>query len=165
MGEYIVGAWLQVIAGCDVVDYNVRPPGGGLQGLGELDVVGLNFKTDTIYFCEVTTHIRGLLYKDNAETVARIKRKHARQKQYAERYSDNFNNHRFMFWSPYVPRGAVTSGLSQIEGLELVINGVYKSRVDALRAEAAHTTHDARNPVFRLLQILEHMKDWTVDPS
>ena len=165
MGEYIVGAWLQVIAECDVVDYNVRPPGGGMEGLGELDVVGLNFKTDTIYFCEVTTHIRGLLYKNNAESVARVRRKHERQKAYAARYSDNFKNHRFMFWSPYVPRGALTHGLSEIEGLELIINGAYASRVAALRVEAARTTHDARNPVFRLLQILEHMKDWPVEPS
>jgi hypothetical protein len=37
VGEYVVGAWLKIGLGCDVVDYNVRPPGGGLNGLGELD--------------------------------------------------------------------------------------------------------------------------------
>ena len=26
MGEYIVGAYLKLVEGCDVVDYNVRPP-------------------------------------------------------------------------------------------------------------------------------------------
>jgi len=54
VGEYIVGAYLQVEEGCDFVDYNIRPPGGGLEGLGELDVVGLNFKTKTAYVCEVS---------------------------------------------------------------------------------------------------------------
>ena len=163
VGEFIVGAYLQLEEGCEVVDYNVRPPGGGLEGLGELDVVGFNFETDTIYFCEVTTHIRGLLYKNNQESIARILRKHKRQKDYAKRYSDNFENHRFMFWSPYVPRGALTDGLSKIEGLELIINGAYKERVDQLSKRAGKETHDARNPFFRMLQIMEHMKDWPVD--
>lgn len=67
IGEYFVGAYLQLCEECDVVDYNVRPPGGGLAGLGELDVLGFNFKTDSVFLCEVTTHIRGLLYKNNKE--------------------------------------------------------------------------------------------------
>ena len=57
--EYIVGAYLKIIKGCDFLDYNVRPPGGGLEGLNELDVVGLDFKNKIVYLCEVTTHIRG----------------------------------------------------------------------------------------------------------
>jgi len=35
IGEFIVGAYLQLIEECDVIDYNVRPPGGGLEGLNE----------------------------------------------------------------------------------------------------------------------------------
>ena len=31
-------------------------------------VIALNFDTNTAYLCEVTTHIRGLLYKNNQET-------------------------------------------------------------------------------------------------
>ena len=53
MGEYLVGAYLQLEEQCDVVSFNVRPPGGGLKGLEELDVIGLNFKTSTAYLCEV----------------------------------------------------------------------------------------------------------------
>ena len=41
MGEYLVGAYLKIIKECDFVDYNVRQPGGGLEGLNELDVIGL----------------------------------------------------------------------------------------------------------------------------
>ena len=59
VGEYIVGAYLKLILKCDIIDYNIRPPGGGLEGLHELDVLGLNFKKRTAYLCEVTTHIRG----------------------------------------------------------------------------------------------------------
>ena len=65
VGEYIVGAYLRFIEKCDVVDYGVRTPGGGLKGLNELDVIGLSFKSSTAFLCEVTTHIRGTLYGNN----------------------------------------------------------------------------------------------------
>ena len=159
IGEYIVGAYLQQIACCDVVDYNVRPPGGGLEGLGELDVIGLDFKFSTAYLCEVTTHIRGLLYKNNKTSVERIRKKYLRQQDYAQRFLTDFHTHTFMFWSPVVPVGYLTTHLAQIDGLELIINGEYTRRIEALRQLAKTTTHDARNPFFRMLQILEHLRD------
>lgn len=159
IGEFIVGAYLQLVEGCDVIDYNVRPPGGGLQGLDELDVIGINFKTNTAYLCEVTTHIRGLLYKDNKETINRINKKHLRQKEYANQHLKNFQNHSFMFWSPVVPVGFITENLSEIHTLESIINGEYKRRVEELRTLAHETTHDARNPFFRMLQIMEHLRE------
>lgn len=159
IGEYFVGAYLQLCEECDVVDYNVRPPGGGLDGLGELDVIGFNFKSDTVFLCEVTTHIRGLLYKNNSETVDRIARKHERQKTYAKKYLSNFKSHHYQFWSPVVPRGYITEHLAKLDGLEMIINGSYKQRIEELKVKAAKETHDARNPVFRVLQILERMRD------
>ncbi len=166
VGEYVVGAYLKVVERCDFVDYNVRPPGGGLEGLNELDVVGgLDFKTRTAYVCEVTTHICGLLYGSKEETVARVANKHDRQKKYADRFLSNFENHRFQFWSPVVPSGYLTTNLSLISGLELVINGKYKQRIKILQERAREETHDARNPVFRLLQILGHMRDDPPNPS
>lgn len=158
VGEYIVGAYLQLIEKCDFVDYNVRPPGGGLTGLGELDVVGLSFQKDTVFLCEVTTHIRGVLYKDNKETVDRVRRKTERQRKFAQDHLKNFKKHRFMFWSPVVPVGYITKGLAEIKGLELVINGEYKHRVEELMELAKRTTHDAKNPFFRMLQIIGHMR-------
>jgi len=158
VGEYVVGAYLKVINGCNFVDYNVRPPGGGLEGLQELDVVGLDFERKVAYLCEVTTHIRGLLYRNNRTTVARVRTKHERQRQYAERYLAGFPTRRFMFWSPVVPRGYVTDGLAAIEGLELVINEAYAQCIDELRREAGELTNDIGNPFFRALQILEHLR-------
>jgi hypothetical protein len=157
IGEYIVGAYLQLKLDCDVVDYNVRPPGGGLQGLEELDVVGIDLKTQTAYLCEVTTHIRGLLYVDNKTTVERLAKKHNRQLQYGARYLSGFNCH-YMFWSPVVPNGYITDGLTKLPRLECVINGEYTKRVRELQKLARETTHDARNPVFRVFQILEHLR-------
>lgn len=81
IGEYVVGVCLRIIEECDVIDYNARPPGGGLEGLGELDVIGFNLKTQTVYLCEVTTHLDGLLIGQNAETtVETIRKKYKHQK-------------------------------------------------------------------------------------
>jgi len=158
IGEFIVGAYLQLIENCDFIDYNVRPPGGGMKGLGELDVIALNFKSNTAYLCEVTTHIRGLRYVSNQETITRIIKKHERQKEYANQYLKNIKNHIFMFWSPVVPRGYITEHLDEIQGLDLIINGEYKKRIEQLQLLAKNSTYDAQNPFFRMLQIMEHMR-------
>jgi hypothetical protein len=63
-----------------------------------------------------------------------------------------------MLWSPIVHEGYVTEKLQQIEGLELIINKEYTSRIQKLREQAKITSHDVGNPAFRLLQVLEHMK-------
>jgi len=158
IGEYIVGAYLKIVEECDFIDYNVRPPGGGLKGLNELDVVGLDFKNETAYLCEVTTHIRGVLYKDNKTTIEKIKKKYMRQKEYANKYLQGFLKRHFMFWSPVVPKGYITKELEKIDGLELVINKKYAQCIDELRIKAKELTNDVGNPFFRMLQILEHLR-------
>jgi len=158
IGEYIVGAYLKIIEECGFIDYNVRPPGGGLKGLNELDVVGLDFKNKIAYLCEVTTHITGLLYKDNKTTIEKIKKKYKRQKEYANKYLSDFPKRYFMFWSPVVPKGYVTKELEKIDGLELVINKKYAQCIDELRLKAKELTNDVGNPFFRILQILEHLR-------
>ncbi|QQR54586.1 hypothetical protein IPG41_05335 [Candidatus Peregrinibacteria bacterium] len=159
IGEYIVGAYLKLVEECDVIDYNVRPTGGGIKGLGELDVIGMNFKTNTVFICEVTTHLNGVDYGNgNAGTVKKIQDKHQRQKEYAEEFLSHFKNKRFMFWSPRVPNGAITSELKQIQSLELVINGIYTEKITAMRKLARISTSDHGNVFFRTLQILEHLR-------
>ena len=158
IGEQIVGAYLKLKMNCNVIDYNVRVPGGGLEGLNEIDVVGLDFKKQTANLCEVTTHIRGTLYTDNKTTVERIKAKYEHLKKYAHQYLTLFPNHKYYFWAPYVPEGFITQGLNKIIGLELVINTEYSKRVNELRQLASETTHDTNNTFFRSLQILEHLR-------
>jgi hypothetical protein len=158
IGEYIVSAYLKVIKKCDFIDYNARPPVGGLEGLNELDVVGLDFKNKSVYLCKVTTHITGLLYKDNKTTIERIKKKYQRQVEYANKYLLNFPKRYFMFWSPVVPKGYVTEELEKIDGLEIVINEKYTQCIDELREKAKELTNDIGNPFFRMLQILEHLR-------
>src|SRR5207302_8207616 len=144
VGEYIVGAYLRLKLDCDFVDYNVRRPGGGLQGLEELDVLGLNFHHMRAYLCEVTTHIGGLLIVDNATTVDRIRTKYERQRLYARDHLPQFTEVHFMFWSPVVRKGYITDGLEQLEGLQLIINGEYKKRIEELCEIAVPTLNDAR---------------------
>jgi len=158
IGEYIVGAYLKVIKKCDFIDYNARPPVGGLEGLNELDVVGLDFKNKSVYLCEVTTHIRGILYKDNKNTIVKIKKKFEKQKEYAEKYLLDFPKRYYMFWSPVVPKGYITEELEKIDGLEVVINEKYAKCIDELRGKAKVLTNDVGNPFFRVLQILEHLR-------
>ncbi len=159
VGEYIVGAYLKVIEGCDVIDYNARPAGGGVKGLGELDVIGMNFKTDTVFICEVTTHLSGLLYGVGYDsTFKKVESKHKRQVAYAKESLRTFKNKRFMLWSPRVPKGKLTEKLSSLKNLELIINEEYTAKIDQLRAVAKKTTNDMGNPFFRTLQILEHLR-------
>jgi hypothetical protein len=155
VGEYIVGAFLKLEFNCDVVDYNVRVPGGGREGLNEIDVVGYSLTNREAYLCEVATHIRGLGYGNYKESAERIERKFRHQRAYAGKLQKAFDcNVIYEFWSPNVPKGCVVE-LKKIKGLQLIINGGYKKRIDALRIRAQNDTHDTGNPFFRILQILE----------
>jgi Holliday junction resolvase-like predicted endonuclease len=157
MGEYLVGAYLKLVRGFNVVDYNTRPPGGGLNGLGELDVIAFNFTSREVCLCEVTTHLDGLQIGPNADfTIRKISAKHQRQRSYAQSYLADFKP-RYMFWSPRV-RPQLAAKLESIEGLELYINDKYTAAVDELRVKASTSKADANNPAFRLLQILEHLR-------
>ena len=157
MGEYIVGACLKLLKLCDFIDYNVRRPGGGLAGLNEIDVVGLDFKNKTAYLCEVTTHLDGLLYVNRQTTIERIKKKYEKLRDYAKDFLSDFPNRHFMFWSPVV-RGSVANELKKIRGLELVINEDYTAYIRLLQELAKKGTHDTGNPTFRVLQILGHLR-------
>jgi hypothetical protein len=158
MGEYLVGAYLKLVFECSVVDYNARPAGGGLQGLGELDVIGFDFVGRNVYLCEVTTHLDGLHIGQGAgSTITKLAAKHRRQREYAERHLHlpDFTA-RFMFWSPVVRRALA----GQLEGIgfELFINRKYREAIEELRKKARASTADANNPAFRVLQILEHLR-------
>ena len=134
MGEYIVGAYLKLKMNCNFIDYNVRRPGGGLAGLNELDVMGLDFKNKTAYLCEVTTHLDGLLYGSSRKiTVDRIRKKYDKMRDYAENHlpKELFPERHYIFWSPVVSAG-VELELEKIKGLELVVNDRYSACVDEL---------------------------------
>ncbi|MDA0525445.1 hypothetical protein [Methanococcoides alaskense] len=161
VGEYIVGAYLQIIEKCDFVGYNVKPQSGGIEGLSEFDVLGLRFSDEAAFMCEITTHLNGPNYGSNYDvTINKIKNKYGRQKEYADKYLDNFSNKRFMFWSPVVPNGRMTTELEYLgnDDLECIFNAEYTKLIDELRDIAKKEKKDTGNPFFRTLQILEHLR-------
>jgi hypothetical protein len=159
IGEYVVGAYLKLVEHCNVVDYNARPPGGGIKGLAEFDVIGLRFSDQTVFFCEVATHLQGLEYgKGYADSAQRVRKKFEAQKAHAHEHLAPFSSRQFMLWSPRVPKGALLEALGEIEGLELVVNGTYMAKVEALKTLARETAADVGNPFFRTLQLLERLK-------
>ena len=58
-----------------------------------------------------------------------------------------------------MPVGYLTKHLAEIDGLEVVINGEYKRRVDLMREKARREKQPTGNDAFRMLQILEAMRD------
>jgi hypothetical protein len=158
VGELLVGAYLKVVERCDFVGYNVRPTGGGLKGLGELDVVGFQFANHSAFLCEVTTHIGGLLIRNPEHTIGKLEAKFKRQKEYAESHLREFPTRRYQFWSPVVSQPLAARIRAIDSSLEVIVNAEYAARVDRLREEAKRRMNDEGNPVFRVLQILEHLR-------
>jgi hypothetical protein len=154
VGEQLVGAYLKLVKECEFISYNVRPNTGGLEGLGEMDVIGFDYPDDTVYICEVVTHLRGTLYKNYDATITKIKEKHSRQKKYAAKYLKDFSIQVFQLWSPVVPRGALLDQMRHIEGIDVVVNEDYARCVDELLELAKTRLDDTGNDVFRVFQIL-----------
>ena len=150
-GEYIVGAYLQHVEGCGIILYNVRPPGGKVAGLNELDILALNLPAKVAFLCEVTTHLHGM----RPQMLLKMPAKHEQQKKYAAAHLDGFKV-RYMLWSPLVtPRQAAT--LRSV-GFEVVVNSDFTKAVQELQTIAKETKHDTGNPFMRTLQILAHLK-------
>lgn len=163
IGESLVGAYMRHIRACDVVTYNTF-----LRGeQGELDVVAMRLaEPRTVWFCEVTTHIRGMAYgKGNRETVARLHRKLDRARAFARiTYPDV--DHRFEVWSPYVPVGKLTTRFAtlarewSVEDLSLtfVINETFTERVRELVEHARSNPSTTNEPAYRMLQVLTRLR-------
>jgi hypothetical protein len=150
-GEFIVGAYLQHIHKCGIILYNVRPPGGRLAGLNELDVIGLNLPAKEAFMCEVTTHLHGM----RPQMVLRMPRKHEQQKLYAKAHLQGFSV-RYQVWSPLVtPKQSETL---RAVGFEVIVNADFTRAVEELKQIAKETKYDTGNPFMRTLQILGHLK-------
>jgi hypothetical protein len=186
-GELLVGAYLRLVEGCELVMYNQRSQVQGDQL--EIDVIGVDNTEEgerVVYTCEVVTHIDGLHYsgapdtdrweaygnKDYQHTLERLWRKFTSDKEYVtELFDGDDYSFVFQFWSPIV-RGNrdetyLLTGLYDMADefedetdaeLELVINEAYTDRVEALREKAGQTEKDYGELGFRVLQILEHLR-------
>ena len=162
IGESLVGSYLRYVAGCEFVLFNTFLPGEQ----GEIDVIGIRLGTPRdIYFSEVTTHIGGMTYGGNKNTVDKVRSKLVRARSFAQ---DRFpgDNHHFEVWSPRVPVGAMTKQFdamkvefaSDASDLTFVMNQQYGDRVQALIGVAKDNSKATSDPAFRLLQVLSRVK-------
>ena len=188
-GELLVGAYHQRVTGSEVVSYNNRSDEQGDQM--EADVIAVNTDhdsgTQTVYVCEVVTHLDGGLYSgtpdgddwaeyaDNDPYQASLEtlwRKFTDDHRYATGTFPNADEYAFEFWAPVVTGwengGDLIDGLHALsnrfesendEPHEIIINQDYTARIDKLRNEAEGDTSDYGAPAFRFLQILQNLKE------
>ena len=166
VGEEIVGEYLQVIRGCEFVQYNVYTR----EAQGEIDVLGVSFARREVFVCEVAVHLTtGLLYVSSGktDTVQRFLKKFNKDIDYAEKAFADFER-RYMLWSPIVRSSkpgvkydqlkAVEEVRDQMKAsrgveIEFVINEDFASALSELRAYAADRTEELKSPLLRLMQI------------
>lgn len=182
IGEQLVGAYLRIINDYDLVSYNQRSKEAGQQM--ELDVLGVGTVNgdQTVYGCEVVTHLNGLHYNgtpdtdewaeygndDYQYTLQRLWEKFQQDYGLLTDVFDRADTYVLQFWSPVVPQGYLTDGLAELQRrfeaehdvtIELVVNGEYANRINDLREKASTTQKSYDEPAFRFLQILEHLRD------
>lgn len=186
-GELLVGAYHQIITECELVSYNQRSREQGNQM--ELDVLAIHSDSgrQTVYACEVVTHVRGMLYVGSPETdrwsdfgnenyqytLERIWDKFHSDFEYVSDVFANADRFEFQLWSPNVPEGHRTEGLAELGpeleaefdsrvehdcAVEMVYNEEYAERIGELRSMARGDAKSYGNTAWRYLQILEHMR-------
>jgi hypothetical protein len=171
IGEEICGEWLRHVRACGFVDYNVKLPTGG----GEIDVVGIDLASRTVYACEVAVHlVTGLQYTRDGrpDNVERLAAKFRKDVAYVREGFPEYR-HVFMLWSPVVrnqragsahnQREHVREVVERVRGeldveLELVINERFQLALDELRTVARNDTKEHTSFVVRYLQVEEHLK-------
>ena len=186
-GELLVGAYHRVINGCELVTYNQRSQKKGDQM--ELDVLAIRSGNgaQTVYACEVITHIDGMLYvgspktdrwddfgnKNYQRTLERIWNKLEVDFKYVTDVFDSADSYHLQLWSPVVPEGYRTEGLEvlgpELEEelgartkddlrVDLVYNETYTEMINTLTQRARIESGDTGNIAFRFLQILENLR-------
>ena len=171
LGEEIVAAYLQYIKRCEFIQQNLYTP----DVQGEIDVVGIDLKTKTIYACEVAVHlITGLQYVKDSQpnNVNKLTEKFSRDIEYTNKYFPDYSKH-FMLWSPIVRVSGEKAKFSQtvdIEGitaniqakysveLECIINEKFANCLAELREYARNETKELKSPVLRFMQVEEYLK-------
>ena len=153
IGEYIVGAYLKYLLNCDVVDYNVRDPNGGLIGLNEIDVIGLRFSDKTAFICEVTTHTSKSGINKKAEL--KMLNKFTVNRNYSIKNLKKFNSI-FMLWSPKINSATLNRIMTQLDKfkIEYFVNQKYLEALVELNNFSKVNKKDTSNPFIRFLQIL-----------
>jgi hypothetical protein len=170
LGEEIVAAYLQYIKGCEFIQQNLYTP----DVQGEIDVVGIDLETKSIYVCEVAVHlITGLQYVKGGQpnNINKLTEKFSRDIEYTNKYFRDYAKH-FMLWSPIVRVSGEKAKFSQITDIDMitanirakygvdvecVINQRFADCLVQLREYAFKETKELKSPVLRFMQIEENL--------
>jgi len=171
-GEEIVGSYLTKVLGCSFVAFNLDTD----VRQGEMDVVGINLDTNTVYLCEVAIHLGGLQYTDpqisQPDNVNKFLKKFENSISYAQRNFPELNQV-FMLWSPIVRKSRETAKHNQMRdienirdkikqkhgiNLEIVVNEKFLECISKLREVAKKESKEIKTPIMRFLQIEEKLK-------
>jgi len=171
LGEELVASYLEYIKGCEFIQQNLYTP----EVQGEIDVVGLDLHSRSIYICEVAIHLQtGLQYtKDNRpNNVNKLIEKFSKDIEYANKYFPEYKKI-FMLWTPIIKRAKEDAKNDQERDLEivktelkskyqidleLVINDRFLECIKEMRKYASEQTEDIKSVVLRLFQIEEYTK-------
>ncbi|EMA30445.1 hypothetical protein [Halobiforma nitratireducens] len=185
VGELLVGGYHALVTDAEVVSYNSRSKADGEQM--EIDVVAIDSSDgiQTVYACEVVTHLGGAAYSGTPETdkwadygndsyqysLEKLESKFRSDYEYVTRVFDDADEYVLQLWAPSLADGYLTDGLEALSadleandesgigtGIDLVINETYTERIEELRTLAATETKSYGEPAFRFLQILEHLR-------
>lgn len=170
IGEEIVAAYLQYIKGCEFVQQNLYTT----DVQGEIDVVGIDLESRTVYVCEVAIHlITGLQYvkANRPNNLDKITEKFSRDIEYTHNYFPDYTQF-YMLWSPIIKvsgKNAKFNQMADIEKikaniqarygvtLECVINEKFADCLAELREYAGHETKALKSPVLRFMQVEEYL--------
>ena len=174
LGEELVAAYLENIKGCEFIQQNLYTP----DVQGEIDVVGIDLETKSVYVCEVAIHLTtGLRYVKDRQpnNVNKLTEKFSKDIEYANNHFPNYEKH-FMLWSPIVKKSKETSKHNQIKDLEeiqqnifskyeinieFIVNERFLDCLNELREFAKRETKALKSPVLRLMQVEEYLKKHT----
>jgi len=185
-GELLVGSYLRLIEGCELVTYNQRSHAEGDQlEIGVIVVKNTDDGQQVVYTCEVVTHIGGLCYSGTPETDRRAEygnedyqhtlerswRKFTADRRCVTTLFDSADSYVFRSWSPVVRGnrdeqyllGGVYGLAEEFEeatgaALKPVLNEEYTARIEALQERASETEKDFGELGFRILQIPGHLR-------
>jgi len=166
IGEELAGEYLRYFEKCDFITYNTINP--LIQG--EIDVIGMNLKTKTVFYCEVAIHTGGLNYVTNKrpDNYNRFKSKFDKIIDYHKNF---FNEYKIqlMLWSPIVKNSpnAKYNAFAEIQKLkntyqnlgydmDLIVNQSYLDCMKKLKSKAGELTACLDSSVMRLFQIQEY---------
>lgn len=179
IGESLVGAYLRIVEECQFVTYNRKNPD---QNQSDTDVVALKSENghQTIYGCEVVTHLKGPKYRTNndvddwdeynsyAETFTALESKFETTYEFVTDLWPDADAVELQFWSPNVPGQVRPEGLQELRRrfeaehevtIDMIYNEKYAKHLKKLQEKASEGTSSHDEPAFRFLQLIERVEN------